>query len=175
LTRPLWLTFLTLAIGVGLGLGIALGVGAPDPGATERAAAGAFGLLGLGVGSIALSSAVEDGAPAQTRRARTEDEPDDAATAVLVRLERSLRFGASTAGDFYAYLRPRLITLTRSCLADHGVALSDREGSIALLGEDAYALVEPDGAPPADRFGPGVSLERVRELVGRLEVLGADR
>ena len=107
--------------------GIALGVGAPDPGAIERAAAGAFGLLGLGAGSIALSAAVEAGRPAGPRRRRPDEEPSDAGTAALVALERSLRFGASTAGDFYTQVRPRLVPLAKSCLARHGVALSDKE------------------------------------------------
>jgi hypothetical protein len=61
--------------------------------------------------------------------------------------------------------------LTKSCLASRGVALSDRERAVGMLGIDAYALVDPDGAPPADRFEPGVPLDRVRRLLDRLETL----
>jgi len=172
LTRPLWVTFATLAFFVAVALGIALGVGAPDPGAIERSAAGAFGLLGLGAGSIALSAAVEAGRPPGTRLARSGEEPSDAGTAALVALERSLRFGASTAGDFYAHVRPRLVPLATSCLARHGVPLSDKKRAEELLGVDAYELVDPTGSPPADRFEPGVPVERVRLLVDRLEALG---
>jgi hypothetical protein len=55
------------------------------------------------------------------------------------------------------------------------VALSDKERAIELLGIDAYALVDPDGAPPADRFEPGVPLEQVRRLLDKLEALGGHR
>ena len=175
MTRALWATFFTTAAMVAIALGIALGVGAPDQGAIERAAAGALGLLGVGAGSIALSAAVEAGLPARPRRRRPFEEPTDAGTAGLVALESSLRFGASTAGDFYAQVRPRLVSLAGSCLARQGVALSDRERSVQLLGADAYALVDPDGAPPEDRFKPGVPLNRVRLFLDRLEALGSDR
>jgi hypothetical protein len=171
LTRSLWAAFLTTAILAAIAFGLALGVGAPDPGTIERAAAGAFGLLGLGAGSIALSAAVEAGLPAGPRRRRPEGLPDEAGTAALVGLERSLRFGASTAGDFYTQVRPRLVPLTKSCLARHGGSLSDKERAVGLLGADAYALVDPDGTPPADRFEPGVPLDQVRRLLDRLEAL----
>ena len=171
MTRALWATFLTMAAFVAIALGVALGVGAPDPGAIERAAAGAFGLLGVTAGSIALSAAVEAGQPARARPRRPDETPSDAGTEAFIALERSLRFGVSTTGDFYAKVRPRLVPLARSCLAHRGVALSDRERAIELLGIDAYALVDPDAAPPVDRFGPGVPLDRVRQLVGRLETL----
>jgi hypothetical protein len=55
------------------------------------------------------------------------------------------------------------------------VALSDRERSVQLLGADAYALGDPDDAPPEDRFKPGVPLSRVHLLLDRLEALGSDR
>jgi hypothetical protein len=49
--------------------------------------------------------------------------------------------------------------------------LSDKERAVGLLGADAYALVDPDGTPPADRFEPGVPLDQVRRLLDRLEAL----
>jgi len=173
-TRALWAAVLTLAAFVAIGLGIALGVGAPDPGAFERAAAGLLGGLGLATALIALSAAVDAGLP-RRRRARRPEEVSDAGTSGLLALELSLRFGASTAGDFHAHVRPRLVPLATSCLARHGVSLSDRERSTELLGADGYALVDPAAPPPADRFGPGVPEERIRRLVDRLEALGAPR
>ena len=70
MTRARWATFFTTAAIGAIALGIALGVGAPDQGAIERAAAGALGLLGLGAGAIALSTAVDAGLPARPRRRR---------------------------------------------------------------------------------------------------------
>jgi len=172
LTRALWATFLTAGVAVAIALAIALAVGAPHPGVVERTAAGAFGLLGLGAGTTALSSVVEAGMPTRPNPRGLDAEPGDAGTAGLVDLERRLRFGASTAGDFYAQVRPRLVALARSCLAREGVALSDRQRAAELLGADAYALVDPQAAPPEDRFGAGVPLYRVSALVDRLETLG---
>ena len=172
MTRALRASFLTMAAVVGICLATALGLGAPHPGLIERGAAAAFGLLGLGAGSITLSDAVEAGLPVPPKRVRDGEEPIDAGTASQLDLERSLRIGAAAAGDFYAHLRPRLVPLAKSRLSRQGVALSDRERSTELLGPEGYALVDPGAAPPTDRFGPGVRLEEVRKLLDRLEALG---
>ena len=108
---------------VAVALAVALVIGVPHPAAIERAAAAAFGLLGLGAGSIALSAAVDSGALFGTKSSRRGEEPAEAAVASFVSLERSLRFGASTAGDFYTQVRPRLVALVSTCLAREGVAL----------------------------------------------------
>jgi len=163
--------FLTMAALVGIALAIALAVGAPHPAILERAAAGAFGLLGLGAGSIALSAAVDTGPKGRLRSQGPDEELADAGLAGLLGLERSLRFGQSSAGDFHAQVRPRLIRLTVACLSRKGIDLSDTERVVALLGADAYALVDPRAAPPADRFQPGVPLGRLRNLVSKLEAL----
>ena len=112
--------------------------------------------------------------PFRPRSSRPE-EPTDAGTDALVALERSLRFGASAAGDFHTQVRPRLMTVANACLARHGVALSDRERATELLGTDAFDLVDPTCEPPADRFEPGVPVARVRRLVDRLETLEGSR
>jgi len=170
-TRALWASFVTLAVFVAGGLAVALGVGAPDPAAYERVAAAALGGLGLGAGLVALSATVDAGRFPRSRL-RGTDELSDAGTAAFATLERSLRFGASAAGDFHAQVRPRLVEVTRACLARRGVSLSDAERATELLGADAYELVDPAGEPPADRFDPGVPLVRVRRLLDRLEILG---
>lgn len=175
MTRALRASFLTMAALVGACLAIALGVGVPHTALIERGAAAAFGLLGLGAGSIALSAAVEAGLPISPRRARDADGPIDAGTASLLDLERSVRMGALAAGDFYAHVRPRLVPLARSRLSQAGVALSDKERATELLGPAGYALVDPAALPPTDRFGPGVRLEEIRGLLDRLEALGGGR
>jgi hypothetical protein len=160
---------------VAIALSVALGVGVPHPALIERSAAAAFGLLGLGAGSIALSSAVDAGQATRPRKSRRAEEPADAGAADLASLERSVRFGASTAGDFYAQLRPRLVSLAKARLSRLGVALTDRERVVELLGNDAFALVDPEGTPPADRFAPGVALGQVSGLLDKLEALGERR
>ena len=143
---------------VAIALAIALGIGVPHPALVERSAAAAFGLLGLGAGSIALSTAVDSGRAASSRRRELLEEAADAGTAGLAALERSIRFGASTAGDFYGQLRPRLVSLAKARLSRYGVALSDRKRVEELLGRDAYVIVDPECPPPVDRFAPGVPL-----------------
>jgi len=175
LTRALWAGFFTLASLVAVGLGIALAVGAPHPAMIERAAAGAFGLLGLGAGSIALSAAVDAGRPARRRQRPPADDLLDAGAARLLDVERSLRLGTTTAGDFHAHVRPILLRIARARLARRGIALADREQAVQLLGADNYALVDPRAAPPADRFAPGVRLDELRRLVDRLEALEVHR
>lgn len=172
MTRALWAMFLTMAALVGIALAIALGVGAPHPGIIERAAAGAFGLIGLGAGSIALSTSVEAAVAVRRRPPGADEELADAGRAELLNLERSLRFGESSAGDFYAQVRPRLVRLTAARLAGKGLSLADRQAAVALLGADAYALVDPETGPPADRFQHGVQLERLADFVAKLEALG---
>ena len=175
LTRVIWATFATLAVLVAIALGIALGVGAPDPAAIERAAAAAFGLLGLGAGSIAVSSAVGVGQQSSRRPRLLDAEAADAGTANLVALERSLRFGASTAGDFHAHVAAQA-RRSRQVAARPSRCLAVRAGpSRRTSRPDGYALVDPSGSPPADRFEPGVAIERVDSLVDRLEALGAKR
>jgi len=175
LTRAVWATFATMAVLLAIALGIALGVGAPHPAAIDRAGAAAFGLLGLAAGSVAVASAVGAGQPSSRRPRPLDAESTDAGTANLVALERSLRFGASTAGDFHARVRPRLVALASSRLASHGISLSERDRAVQLLGADGYALVDPSGSPPVDRFEPGVPVDRVDLLLDRLEALGTSR
>jgi hypothetical protein len=47
----------------------------------------------------------------------------------------------------------------------------DERGARTLLGDEGYALVRPDRAPPEDRFAPGPSLAAVERLVERMEAL----
>jgi hypothetical protein len=157
---------------VAIGLATALVVGVPHPAIIERGAAAAFGALGLGAGLIALSVTVDAGLPAPRRTGRLADEPAEAGATALFDLERSLRVATMASGDFYAHIRPRLMSVTAFCLGHVGVSISDRSRSVELLGTEAYALVDPERAPPSDRFGPGVALDQVRDLLDRLEAIG---
>ena len=173
MTRALWASFLTMAALVAIALAIALGIGVPHPALVERSAAAAFRPARTGGGSIALSTAVDSGRAAlRSRRRELLEEAADAGTAGLAALERSIRFGASTAGDFYGQLRPRLVSLAKARLSRYGVALSDRKRVEELLGRDAYVIVDPECPPPVDRFAPGVPLCQLRGLLDKLEASG---
>jgi hypothetical protein len=175
LTRALWASFVTATILVGIALAIALGVGAPDPGVIERAAAAAWGLVGLGAGSATLSRVTGIAEPRGSVPHQPAEVPTDSRTTRLVALERSLRFGATTSGDFYGQVRPRLARLAASFLSLRNVSITDKESVETLLGASAYELVDPRTKPPTDRFSPGVPVEQVSELIGRLEALEDER
>jgi len=171
-SRPVRSLLCALAVLVVIGLGLALGIGAPDPGLAERAAAVALGGLGLLAGIVVIASLSTGHAALPGVATPDSEEPVDAGEATLAELERSLRFGASSAGDFYALVRPRLVALSAARLRTHRVTLEDRDAAPAMLGPDVYALVDPAQERPGERFAPGVSLEEVRRVVERLEALG---
>jgi hypothetical protein len=81
----------------------------------------------------------------------------------LVRVERELTLGTSSAG----HLHNRLIPLLR----DAAVARRGRDLSRERLGDEAWELLRPDRPEPEDRNGPGASLRRVRSVVSTLERL----
>jgi endonuclease YncB( thermonuclease family) len=60
--------------------------------------------------------------------------------------------------------------LAAAKLARAGCRLDDANAARELLG-DGWALVDPSAAPPADRMAPGVSLQRIAQLVQQLERL----
>jgi hypothetical protein len=171
MTRSTRASFVLMAVLVAIGLGLALGLGAPDPGIAERAAAGAFGALALAAALLSAGAAIRR-ATDPPRRAPDVPSATDAGTAGIASLERSLRFGASSAGDFHAHVRPRLVALAAARLGSHGIELGDRDRATAALGPAGYALVDPASGPPGDRFAPGVAIATTAELVDRLDRLG---
>lgn len=165
-----------------IGIALALGLGAPDPGAAERSYASALGLIAWSVavtwlgeisrrqGARGAKRAAELGITAQERRLDSSDAASsDPAVLVLVDLERNLRLGRLTIGDYQALLRPRLADLAATRLARLGMPITSPAARSAL--GDSYALVDPARAQPVDRGAPGVSLDAVAELVSRLEEL----
>lgn len=81
----------------------------------------------------------------------------------LVRVERELTLGTSSAG----HLHNRLIPLLREA----AVARLGRDLSRERLGDEAWELLRPDRPEPEDRNGPGASLRQVRSVVSTLESL----
>ena len=91
----------------------------------------------------------------------------------LVRVEREITLGAANA----AHLESRLLPILREAAAArlaarHNIQLERRpEVARRLLGEDAWELLRPDRAEPADRNAPGLPFGRIRELVEAVERL----
>jgi hypothetical protein len=73
----------------------------------------------------------------------------------------------------HAYLRPELAEISSRRLAARGRALermSDRDGR-ELLGDGLWEIVRPGRPFPADRYGPGVSLDELEVMLATLERL----
>jgi hypothetical protein len=91
----------------------------------------------------------------------------------LEQIEREVTLGTTTAFDLHYRLRPTLRRTARELLASRrGIDLdADREAARRALGEDAWEIVRGDREPPANRFGPGIDLDRLRAAVAGLEAL----
>jgi hypothetical protein len=123
-------------------------------------------LLGtIAVAALAsLSAPATVALPAKTRR-RTAEPPQ------LVRVERIVRFGTSTAIDadrrLYRMLQEQAGELL---LGRYGVDLGSAEAR-RLLGDEAWSHVRPDRPLSVDRLGPGAELSEVEGVVDAIEQL----
>lgn len=164
--------FVVTAVAVATGLVLALALGAPDPNVAERAGAGALGALAIAAALLVAVPFVRGEARGSSSPGARDAAPTDAGATATVSLERSLRFGASSAADYHAHVRPRLQTLAAARLGRLGCSLDDPAGASAVLGAEAYALVAPAPGDPGDRRAAGVAVEAVARLVDRVAQLG---
>ncbi|MGZ8716341.1 MAG: hypothetical protein ACXWYO_04445 [Gaiellaceae bacterium] len=91
----------------------------------------------------------------------------------LVRTEREIMLGTSSAGNLHQRLLPILREAAAARLsAGHNVDLERRPDTArALLGEDAWELLRPDRPEPHDRNDPGIPMRRLRDVLSALEKL----
>lgn len=125
------------------------------------------------LGVVALGALVALGTPVVTaarpsRRSRVRLVPPQ-----LLRIERIVRFGISTAVDadrrLYRLLREQARELLRS---RHGVDLDEEpEVARAMLGDDVWELIRPDRPASTDRLAPGAELSDVDMVVRSIEQL----
>jgi hypothetical protein len=153
----------TLALVVVLGL---------HPVSTERIVAGYV----LVLAAIALASATRILAAeswhergSRFEQALSRKRPGRSRPSELVRIEREITLGTTSAG----HLHTRLLPLLRGAAAARlGIDLElQPERARAALGDETWELLRPDRPAPAERNGPGLPLPRVRELVDSLERL----
>lgn len=149
-----------------ISLVIALSVGTPDPGIAERAFAGVIGLLALSAVTARLGLWSHEPTDGTLHASGDGLADEESSVGAWYRLERALRLGALTAGDFDVLVRPRLSELA---LARHGDAPSAAEASRIdrLLGPDG--LLSDRSSRLADRRGPGVGLDELDEIITVLE------
>lgn len=156
-----------------LGLVIALGV---RPTSTERILA-AYALALAGLGMLALTRAA-DGAtefPPESLFEQWLSVPAEVNVRPpeLVRIEREIMLGSSSAAHLHRRLLPLLREAAAARLASHHhVDLGRRpEAARRLLGDEAWEVLRPDRPEPVDRNAKGMSLREIGQLVGTLERL----
>jgi hypothetical protein len=112
-----------------------------------------------------------------TRLARTEEEWERATSELeralaprkvvrtrpsdLVRVERDIVLGTTSAGHFHTRLRPLLWS----------IAAARTRSPQEALGDETWELLRADRGKPADLYAAGPSVAHVREIVDALERL----
>ena len=153
----------TLVVGTTALLGVVLAIG---PVSVVRIVAG-YVLVLATIAIVELLRTLGAGSdgpvhsPFERALSRTQEAPGRPPE--LVRVERELTLGTSSAG----HLHNRLIPLLR----DAAVARLGRDFSRERVGDDAWELLRPDRPEPEDRNAPGASLRHVRSVVATLEQL----
>jgi hypothetical protein len=127
-------------------------------------------LAAIGIASLTRLLAGEPDLRASAfERALTREPDPPTRPPELVRVEREITLGVSTAGHFYLRLLPLLRDVAAARL---GYDLELRPAlARERLGDDVWALLRPDRPEPADRHASGVPLTEVRRVVDRLEAL----
>ncbi len=153
----------TLALIVVLGL---------HPVSTERIAAGyvlALAAIGLGAATRILGAEAWSDRGSQFEHVLARKEPEPTRPSDLVRIEREITFGTTSAG----HLHTRLLPLLREAAAARaGIDLDlDPVRARAALGAETWELLRPDRPEPEDRSAPGLALREVRNVVDSLERL----
>ncbi|TMF88231.1 MAG: hypothetical protein E6I08_08085 [Chloroflexi bacterium] len=89
----------------------------------------------------------------------------------LEELEHAVDFAVTTSFDVHYRLRPHLARIAAHRLAARrGISLEDQPRlARQALGEELWAVVDPDREPPLERNAPGMPLARLRRLVAALE------
>jgi len=162
-TPPLLLTLATV------GLVVALVVGAPAPGVVERVYSAVAGLLVIVmiVRRLEIGPATERTGRPFSSRHQPDEEPLEPADAAWLDLERGLRLGALTAGDFDHLIRPRLAALAGSGRRRSPAGSKPDDAGSGDLGQ--LDLLMDGNARLRERSGPGIPLSEVEAIVSALE------
>ncbi len=91
----------------------------------------------------------------------------------LEKIEREVTLGLTTSFDLHFRLRPTLRRIASELLrARRGIDLDANPAAARrALGDETWELVREDREPPLDRFGPGIELDSLRNVVVSLEAL----
>ena len=143
-----------------LGLAVTLAV---RPVSAERILAGyvlALAAIALAELTRSLRASAHD-APSPFVLALSQAPEPPTRPAELVRIEREITLGTTSAGHLHRRLLP--------VLRDAAVARLGADFTRTHLGDETWELLRPDRPEPPDRTAPGLSLRRVRAIVEQLE------
>jgi hypothetical protein len=109
--------------------------------------------------------------PATPLRIRARRSPRQHPPETLDRLEQEVVLGISGSFELHYHLAQRLRSLARDLLGGRrGISLDgDRDAARSALGDEAWELVRPDRAPPADRLARGIPPADLARIVTALE------
>jgi hypothetical protein len=96
-------------------------------------------------------------------------EPEPTRPSEIVRIEREITLGTTSAGHLHTRLLPLLREAASARLGIDFDLHPDR--ARAALGDESWELLRPDRPEPADRSAPGLPVRRVRGVVDMLEQL----
>jgi hypothetical protein len=95
--------------------------------------------------------------------------PEPTRPSEIVRIEREITLGTSSAGHLHTRLLP---LLREAASARLGIDFDlHPERARAALGDESWELLRPDRPEPRDRSAPGLPMRRVRTVVDLLEQL----
>jgi hypothetical protein len=127
-------------------------------------------LAAIGVASLTRVLAGEPDLRASAfERALTREPATPGRPPELLRVEREITLGTSTAGHLYLRLLP-LLREVASARLGHDLELRPAHAR-ERLGDDVWQLLRPDRPEPPDRHGPGIPVAEVRRVVERLEAI----
>jgi hypothetical protein len=152
-----------------IGLIVVLGL---HPVSTGRIAAGyALALAAIGVDTFVRILGAESWHDRGSlfEHALSRKAPESMRPSEIVRIEREITLGTTSAG----HLHTRLLPLLRDAAAVRlGIDFDlHPERARAALGAESWELLRPDRPEPTDRSAPGLSIRRVRAVVDEIEQL----
>jgi hypothetical protein len=158
-----------LVVGATIALIVVLGL---HPVSTTRIAAGyvlALAAIGLDVCVRTLGAESWRDRGSLFEHAVSRKGPEPTRPSEIVRIEREITLGTSSAGHLHTRLLPLLRDAASARLGIDFNLHPDR--ARAALGDESWDLRRPARPEPMDRSAPGLPMRRVRTVVDMLERL----
>jgi hypothetical protein len=126
--------------------------------------------------ALALAAAIAAATALQLRPAQRQQPPprarDDEMPLRLRQIVDDLREAEQSELGVDRSLRPLLVPIVAARLGRRGIDMTRAPGTAQqLLGDRLWEIVRPDRPSPANRVGPGLASNELREAIERLEQL----